>query len=354
MRKELNDQVVCWLKERAAGPFAGDLSLVVAYGSHFNGTENEYSDVDCYFIPKTERGREFAADFLLAGVGYDIFPLSWKRLQGIARLEESLIPLVGDGVVLYAGSPEDEHRFQALQEQLGRCLQDRVYCRAISRKRFQEAAGYLARLRAQKMLGSGRVQAGQLLMAAAEAVAFQNGTYFHRGLKRQFQDLQAMRQKPAHFLEEYTAVIQAETAEGLKAACESLVRSLGEELGWRWSLSGPAVTTPSREKKGNVGELAPWYEELSATFQKLRSCRERGDWILAFLSAVCLQRELEELRQSYELPPYSLLDAYRWEDLTPLVRAAGQVEQDLVERIERDGGRIKRFDSFEELKAAGL
>ena len=77
LRKELNRQVVRWLKERAAGPFAGDLSLVAAYGSHFNGTETEYSDVDCYFIPKTDRGWEFAADFLLAGVGYDVFPLSW-------------------------------------------------------------------------------------------------------------------------------------------------------------------------------------------------------------------------------------------------------------------------------------
>ena len=64
--KELNRQVVRWLGAGGPGP-AGDLSLVAAYGSHFNGTETEYSDVDCYFIPKTDRGWEFAADFLLAG-----------------------------------------------------------------------------------------------------------------------------------------------------------------------------------------------------------------------------------------------------------------------------------------------
>ena len=189
LRKELNRQVVRWLKERAAGPFAGDLSLVAAYGSHFNGTETEYSDVDCYFIPKTDRGWEFAADFLLAGVGYDVFPLSWERARGIAQLKEPLVPLVGDAVVLYAGSPEDASRFQALQEELARCLKDRAYCCAMSWERFQEAARHLAQLRAQEALVPSRVQAGQLLMAAAEAVALQNGTYFHYGLKRQFQDL---------------------------------------------------------------------------------------------------------------------------------------------------------------------
>lgn len=104
---------------------------MAAYGSHFNGTETEYSDVDCYFIPKTDRGWEFAADFLLAGVGYDVFPLSWERARGIAQLKEPLVPLVGDAVVLYAGSPEDASRFQALQEELARCLKDRAYCCAM-------------------------------------------------------------------------------------------------------------------------------------------------------------------------------------------------------------------------------
>ena len=149
LRKELNRQVVRWLKERAAGPFAGDLSLVAAYGSHFNGTETEYSDVDCYFIPKMDRGWEFAADFLLAGVGYDVFPLSWERARGIAQLKEPLVPLVGDAVVLYAGSPEDASRFQALQEELARCLKDRAYCCAMSWERFKEAARHLAQLRSQ-------------------------------------------------------------------------------------------------------------------------------------------------------------------------------------------------------------
>ena len=56
LRKELNRQVVRWLKERAAGPFAGDLSLVAAYGSHFNGTETEYSGCGLLLHPQDGPG----------------------------------------------------------------------------------------------------------------------------------------------------------------------------------------------------------------------------------------------------------------------------------------------------------
>lgn len=39
--------------------YADDISLVLLYGWYMNGTANSHSDVDCYFIPKTERGYKF-------------------------------------------------------------------------------------------------------------------------------------------------------------------------------------------------------------------------------------------------------------------------------------------------------
>ena len=128
MRKEINKQLVGWIRERARTSFGGDISLVAIYGSHINGTDQEWSDVDCYFIPKTDRGRAFGLDFILAGVRFDIFPLSWERLQGIAHLQEPLVPLVGDAVLLYSDSQEDTDRFQALQRELAACLADKAYC----------------------------------------------------------------------------------------------------------------------------------------------------------------------------------------------------------------------------------
>ncbi len=87
-----NDRLIRWIQRRAEG-FRGDIAVIAAYGSYINGTANPRSDVDCYFVPKTERGGKFAATFILAGVGYDIFPMNWARLERIADLRDSLTPL---------------------------------------------------------------------------------------------------------------------------------------------------------------------------------------------------------------------------------------------------------------------
>ena len=352
-RMQLNGQLVRWLRERAAGAFAGELSLVVSYGSHWNGTAGPLSDVDCYFVPKTERGQEFGGQFILQGVGYDIFPMSWERLRGIARLEESLAPLVGDAQVLYYGDEGDLERFRGLERELRHCLEDGAYCREMAGKRFDRAWGQWGRLKTGDLC-SRRLAAGLLLMDAAEAVAFANGTYFHRGLKGQFADLQAMAQAPEGFLALYQQAIQAGDAQTLEKACGALLAALGNWLGITRPAPAPAQRDAEQGQGKDAAALGPWYEELSSTFQKLRSCRERGDWVLAFLSAVCLQRELEGIALEYAVPRYQVLGAYQWDDLDPLVQAADRAEAELTAAIRQSGGIIKEYDSWEDFQAARL
>ena len=352
-RMQLNGQLVRWLRERAAGAFAGELSLVVSYGSHWNGTAGPLSDVDCYFVPKTDRGQEFGGQFILQGVGYDIFPLSWERLGNIARLEESLTPLVGDAQVLYCGDQGDLERFQALERELRHCLEDGAYCREMAGKRFCWAWEQYGRLM-KGDLCSRRLAAGLLLMDAAEAVAFANGTYFHRGLKGQFADLQAMAQAPEGFLALYQQAIRAGDAQALEEACGALLAALGNWLGQERPAPAPTQQAMGPGQRKDAAGLGPWYEELSSTFQKLRSCRERGDWVLAFLSAVCLQRELEDIALEYAVPRHQVLGAYQWDDLDPLVQAADRAEAELTAAIRQSGGIIKEYDSWEDFQAARL
>lgn len=78
---------------------------------------------------------------MIAGVGYDIFPMDWERVRNIANLEEGLLPLVGDVKVLYSSSEEDLGRFRGLQVQMKDNLADKQKSQTAARKRAESACG---------------------------------------------------------------------------------------------------------------------------------------------------------------------------------------------------------------------
>ena len=136
--------------------------------------------------------------------------------------------------------------------------------------------------------------------------------------------------------------------EELRAACQCLMASLGEALGWQWDIPAvepPAVPQPKKEK---VGELAPWYEEISATFQAPLLPGAQRPCPGLFLSAVCLRGAGWGWGEVFH-PPVSPVGRLPFSDLTPLVQAADRVEQDLVERIEQGAAGSSAFGSVEEL-----
>ena len=195
-RKEINSRLVRWITEKVEREYAEDISLVLIYGSYVNGTANSRSDVDCCFIPKTERGYEMATGFILEGVGYDVFSMSWERVERIACLRENLTPLVGDVEIIFCGSAEDMARFRGMQEKLQCCLADGAYVRKIAEERCREAGRLCGMLEHVRTETEAWKLAGMVIMTLADAVAvFQHG-YFHFGLKQQFEDLMKLREVP--------------------------------------------------------------------------------------------------------------------------------------------------------------
>ena len=350
-----NDRLIRWIQRRAEG-FRGDIAVIAAYGSYINGTANPRSDVDCYFVPKTERGGKFAATFILAGVGYDIFPMNWARLERIADLRDPLTPLVGDVRLLYCDTEADLERFGRLQQALRDNLNDPARARAAAKERYALARALYAGMAHTRGLTGARVLAGRILMALADAAAAWNQEYFHFGLKRQFADLQRFQNMPAQFTDDYLRVIQAESEAQTTAACASLLASFSAYTGWDAPVpGGPPAEQPQAAAQAGAApnpcyaSLAGLYEEIRSSFQKIYACRESGDAVLAFLCAACLQSELMEISREYDF-----FHAYRFGDLQPLASAAEKAENALVRSIEAAGGRIKRYADFAAFEQAAL
>jgi len=353
-RKEINDRVVQWILNKVKTEYADDVSLVLIYGSYINGTANSKSDVDCYFIPKTEHGYNLAVDFMIEGVGYDIFPIPWERVEKIANLLENMSPLVGDVKIIYYNNASDIERFRTMQERLKTNLLNDTYVREIAAKRCEEAGRFCVMLDQNCSASQIRKIAGNIIMTLADAVAVYHHDYYHFGLKRQFEDLQNnIPDVPRKIVDGYRNVVEAIDLDDVKKYALQFFDDVCKYLGVTFPLPEIFENEGLVVNKVDAAWLASLYEEISSTFHKIYVCCESGNHILAFLSAVCLQRDLDDAREA-GCPVYDLLSDFNYKELSKLAETTHRIENDLVQLITDNSGYIKKYDSFEQFELAKL
>ena len=350
-RKEINDKLVKWIVNKVSTEYADDVSLVLIYGSYVNGTANSKSDVDCYYIPKSERGYHLAVDFMIEGVGYDIFPISWERVERIADLHENMSPLVGDVTIIYSNSAEEVERFKTMQERLKSNLLNDEYVKEIAVKRCEEAGRLCTMLNQKHNASEVRKIAGFIIMTLADAVAVYNHDYYHFGLKKQFEDLQNnIPNVPRNIVDGYQNVVKAIDIGDVTKYAIKLFEDVCEYLDVTFTLQEVSEHKSQVVNKIDAPWLAALYEEISSTFNKIYVCSETGNYILAFLSAVCLQYELDEAQEA-GCPVYELLSNFNYKELSELFETTRGIESDFVKFITEHGGYIKQYDSFEQFES---
>ena len=354
-RKEINDKVVEWITNKVKTEYADDISLVLLYGSYINGTANSKSDVDCYYIPKTERGYNLGIGFIIDGVGYDLFPISWERVEGIADLQECLLPLVGDVQVIYYGDLSDLERFKGIQSKLYSNLANDEYVKDIARKRCEEAKRMCEQINLNDSLSEIRKIAGHVIMTLADAVAIYNHDYFHFGLKKQYENLESnFPNVPSNIVTGYKEVVISLNQNDVIDRTVNLLRNVCDYMQITVESQGDTIIHEVTVAESvNASWLAGLYEEISSTFNKIYVCCENDNYILAFLSAVCLQRELDDAKEAGS-PSYDLLSYFDYRDLGKLAERTQLIEKDFVELIRNSGGNIKSYDNYEQFVQANL
>lgn len=342
-----NERVLEWVVNKVTTEYADDVCLLVVYGSHVNRMEGPLSDVDFYYVPASARADELCKTYIIEGVGYDLFPIDWRRLEGLAAVNEPLLPLLGDGVIAYCRSEEDGARFAELQATLRQNLANATYMHGKAVAAVTRAAAAGRKMRAAADLGECRLHAGRVLLELADALAYANQTYYRRGLKGQYTDLAIMPHKPDGFLEGYLAVIRARTVERIVGGCERLIARTAGLVGLEDAIPMPAdeVVVP-QEESGPVdyAALAEGYGELISSFNKTYAACDEGNVVLAFISAVCLQ---ETLNAEFSGAHLALLEAFDAADLPRFRERVAEGEAALVAYIER-GATIRSYATVDE------
>jgi hypothetical protein len=85
------------LIEKISKDYKDDIALVVIMGSYIYGETHSRSDLDMFFVPNTERGYNLGFTFIIDGIGFDYWPISWERLEHIANFDERITSIITAG-----------------------------------------------------------------------------------------------------------------------------------------------------------------------------------------------------------------------------------------------------------------
>lgn len=335
--------IVEWAIKRIEKEYKEDVAMLLTYGSYENGTANSLSDVDFYFIPKTERAYKLCKTFIVEGIGFDLFPMSWQRVEGLAELKGCLTPCLANVKVLYCNSEEDKLRFEGLQSKLRENLSNKDFMLDKGFSKLEEAMNIYKNMVFEEAICEIRMQAGLIAMALSDGVAYANQTYFSRGLKKQIEDLKAMESTPKDFVTLYEAMIKANSKHGIVNCCYEMIKNTKQFLNNR------KEKIEIEEIKPNYEELADLYQEVISTWNKIYVCCDSGNYTLAYISGTCLQELLkDEIEKEYGIENLDLMSYYDANDLEKFKKRAKELQDRIVKVIEVNGVAIDSYRTVED------
>lgn len=341
-----NEGLKLWAIDKIKKQYQDDVSLLIGYDierleDDAKGPFQYYKGGFDYYVPETEKADSLAKTFILDGIGYDLYPRSWKRIAEMANLDDYNHAALAYAEVLYARSEEDVACFESYRKRLFDNLNNKefVFKKALERLNF--AMGIYQTMMFSENIGEVRMSAGFIADYLATAVAFSNGKIFKHCQTNQLEEMKNFNEIPKNFKAYYEAIILSVSIEELKNLCHLII------LTTRKFLEERKIEKPS-ERAPNYHDLAFWYQELSYTWRRIYRQCHLNNTRSAFMWSCSLQHELTIIKDEFQLDNIDLLSSFNPHNLTPLKNRAEALEQYIVDTITNNGVAIEAYESLEE------
>lgn len=337
----INENLLEWVIEKIKKEYKDDICLLIgndnlkleqdSQGSYFN-----------YFVPANEKGYSLSRTFIVDGIGYDLYPRSWQRMEAMANLDDYNTTGLGDVEILYCRSEEDKNRFLAMQQKLQENLKDPNFMFKKALEKLNVAMEIYQTMVFEENLSKVRMAAGFIADYLSVAVACINHTYFKYSQINQISELSNMKTLPQNFIEYYKAIIQADSMDELKKLCHVMILSTRKLLSY---------VKPQEEKKAcpaDFHNLASWYQELCYTWRRIYYWCGENNAEKVFVWTCYLQQELNIVKEEFNLKEMPLADSYNAENLEPIRKRAEELEKYIVEEIHKHGVELDEYASIED------
>jgi hypothetical protein len=343
----ISKELIEWAVNKIQTEYKEDVSLLIGHRHWKVGPDGDEVAFN-FFIPETQRGYTLAKTFIIDEIGYDLFPMSWERVEGLANLNESITTCLADGVILYARSEEDRLKFINLQKQLQENLKNPDFTYKKGVEKISIAMDLYKNMIFEESLSQLRKASGYIAGYLSQAVACINGTYFNRGPENQIEILKAMKHIPEKLPELYERIVAAKTLQEIKDLCFEMIETTRAFFMDRT----PKIDTKFREY--NFQDLAAWYEEGRYTFRRIYHYCEVKDVFNSFAWGCNFQQEFDSIQGEFGLKTMDLMGAFNADNLEAFSRRAEEIEQYIISVIRSNGIVIREYSNLEEfLKANG-
>jgi len=332
-----------WALNKINTEYKDDIALLIAVENHSVNNDGHGECFD-YFIPATDRGFELSQTFIVEGIGYDLYPRTWQRMENTANLIDCATNCLGNAKILYYRTEEDKNRFLKLKELLFDNLSNKEFMYKRSLEKLDNAMKLYQTMMFENQMYRVRTAAGYIADYLSDIVFYFNETYFINWRNGHYAELKKLVCLPHNFIEYYVAIINAKAIDELKTLSYLLIDVTRKFI----SIHKPDVKL--QPINVDYQAAADWYHELSLTFRRIKFYCVTDNAEQAFNDACYLQNELILVKDEYGFANdmVDLLGYFSSEDLASFNSRVKKIENYIIEHIEKNGVKLKNYNSIEE------
>ena len=348
-----NQKIIDAIIEKEKTLCPGAVALIGIYGSFQTGDIHPLSDLDLLILINDDRGWQLGKTFIQddLGVGHDIYCTNWEGLMQDARYEHPHIGKLMDSRIVYCTDEAYRAELEKLRDDVRKTLAEpfgEADCEK-AEKELKEAQCCFAEAMTGEDLAEVRRRAGGVIYYAENAVALLNKTYFRLGVKRRYEELNAMGKKPENLCGMIEDILAAETADSVKERLTLLMKELT-------ACFRQARQSLQPEKKPACAEtLSGTYEEMFSNWHgKMALAAETGDRHLAFMSMESLNEMLADISNAVEIGTYDVLRAYDPNDLKKTAEGFDKILLQYLREYEKAGMKAEHYADIDAFASAYL
>ncbi|GKX67502.1 hypothetical protein [Inconstantimicrobium mannanitabidum] len=340
--ENIDKELIQWVINKIETEYNGEISLLLGRkGACKIPTDGDDMAFD-FFIPACDHGYSLARTFIIDNMGYDLFPMSWERVEGLAALNENITFCLAESEILYARNETDRERFELLKRTLFNNLKNKDFIYKKSLEKISCAMDIYKTMMFETSMCSIRKAAGGITKYLYEALAIINGTYTKRdyGCSQVNEAIKELPNIPAGFLENYERILRAKDVESILKLVHDLMNDTREFF--------KQFVPQNMTNNCNYDELAGWYEESRYTFRRIEYGCKNNLYIESFSLGCYLQIEFDILSEEMGLDKMDLLGVYDADDLSSFRKRANEIEDYIVNQIKQHGVTLRKYDNLEE------